>query len=341
MDAALAHLQQVVELLAVSQMDCVSEWDHRTMLRAFKWAQYCEQIHARSQSIPALRSALESRLHDTNQRLRETFLSFSPVMLSELAQCQHKLLVNLLRNPSSPSSIIHVFSLDPKTAEQGLKMDQTRLITCKSALKVLCFSSDWTSYSGLQVDTETRGKLLRKRLDSILTRSGNEVSAKTLLDSILRDSAGKTESIYNVIAGALLYSDDVTNNVTRNVILNWLQSHDECLSKLCGSLSPKLCCLLSKESVTFQQAYWDVLRRWADSMEYDVTQSAWVPTCSMASEESVTFNFLFDRFRALLNSGSPVKEETETRLTELKMESGDFEVKGVSVWTDLILQLKV
>lgn len=337
MDDMLGQLQQVVELLAVSQTDCVNEWDHHTMLRAFKWAQYCEQIHVRSHSSPGLRSALESRLHDTNQRLQETLPSFSPVMLSDLAQCQHMLLVNLLRNPSSPSSIIHVFSLDPKTAEQGLDVDQSRLIACKSALKLLCCSSDRTSYSGLQVETDVRGKLLRKRLDSVLTRSGNEESARTLLDSVLRDSAGETESLYDVIAAALLASHDNTNNVTRDVILDWLQSHDGCLSKLCRSLSPKLCCVLSRESVTFKQAYWDVLKRWANSLAYDVMQSAWVPT----SEETVTFNVIFDRFRHLLNSGSPAKEETEAKVVALKVESGDFDVKGVSVWTDLIFQLKV
>lgn len=341
MDAVVGRLQQVVELLAVSQLDFVNEWDHQTMLRAFEWAQYCEQVHARSHANPALRSALESRLHDTNHRLRETLPSYSPVVLSELAQCQHKLLVNLLRNPSSPSSIINVFSLDRKTAEQGLDMDQTPVITGKSALKMLCCSSDWTSYSGLQVETEVRGKLLKKRLTSILTPHGNENSARILLDSILHDSAGKMENLYDVMAAALLASDDDTNNLSRDVILDWLQSHDGSLSKLCRSLTPRLCCILSRESVTFQRAYCDVLKRWANCLEYDVMQSAWVPTCSITSEETVTFNVLFDRFRALLNSGSPVKEETETKLAELKVESGDFNVKGISVWTDLILQLKV
>ncbi|KAA0724053.1 Fanconi anemia group F protein [Triplophysa tibetana] len=342
MDDVVGRLQQVVELLAVSQLDCVNEWDHQTMLRAFEWAQYCEQVHARSHANPALRSALESRLHDTNQRLRETLPSYSPVMLSELAQCQHKLLVNLLRNPSSPSSIIHVFPIDRITGEQrGLDMDQTPVITGKSALKMLCCSSDWTSYSGLQVETEVRGKLLKRHLKTILTQRGNENSARILLDSILHDSAGKTENLYDVMAAALLASDDDTNNLSRDVILGWLQSHDGCLSKLCRSLSPRLCCVLSRESVTFQRAYCDVLRRWANSLDYDVMQSAWVPTCSITSEKTVTFNVLFDRFRALLNSGSPVKEETETKLAELKVESGDFDVKGISVWTDLILQLKV
>lgn len=337
MDDVLGQLQQVVELLAVSQTDCVNEWDFHTMLRAFKWARYCEQIHARSHSSPALRSALESRMHETNQRLQDSLPSYTPVMLSDLAQCQHMLLVNLLRNPSSPSCVIQVLSLDPKTAERGLDMDQSRLMTCKSAVKLLCCSSDWTSYSGLQVETEVRGKLLKKRLDSTLTQSGNDTSARTLLDSVLRDSAGRTESLYDVIAAALLASDGDANSVTRDVILDWIQSHDGCLSKLCRSLSPKLCCHLLKASVTFKRAYWDVLKRWADGLEYDVMQSAWLP----ASDGTVTFNVLFDRFRDLLNLGSPVKEETETKLAALKVESGDFDVKGVSVWTDLIFQLKV
>ncbi|XP_065154021.2 Fanconi anemia group F protein [Paramisgurnus dabryanus] len=339
MESVLVNLQHVVELLAVSQTNYVNEWDHHTVLRAFRWAQFCEQLHALSCSNPPLRSAMQSRLHDTNQLLQEISPSYSPVTLSGLAQCQHSLLINLLRNPSAPCSIVQMFFPNPKTAtHDGLEMDQTRLITCKSALKLLCRSLDRTSYAGLKVESEVKGRLLRKHLDSVVSRSDNNVAARSLLDSVLRDSAGKIDSLYDVIAGALI---DETNNDTCHVILDWLQDHDGCLGKLCSSMSPGLCCVLSAGSVTFKRGYSDALKQWASSLEYDVMQSAWVPTCSVTSEEPVTFNVLVDRFGALLKSGSPLKEETETKLLELKLESGDFDVKGVSVWTDLIIQLKM
>ncbi|XP_055048847.2 Fanconi anemia group F protein [Misgurnus anguillicaudatus] len=341
MDSVLVNLQHVVELLAVSQTNSVNEWDHHTVLRAFKWAQFCEQLHALSRSNPPLRSALQSRLHDTNQLLQEISPSYSPVTLSGLAQCQHNLLINLLRNPSAPCFIVQMFFPNPKTATHGLEMDQTRLITCKSALKLLCRSLDRTSCAELKVESEVKGRLLRKHLDSVVSLGDNYVAARSLLDSILRDSAGKIDSLYDVIVGALIVKDDETNNDTCHVILDWLQDHDGCLGKLCRWMSPGLCSVLSGESVTFKRGYWDALKQWASGLEYDVMQSAWVPTCSVTSEEPVTFIVLFDRFGALLQSGSPLKEETMTKLLELKLESGDFDVKGVSVWTDLIIQLKM
>ncbi|XP_051975315.1 Fanconi anemia group F protein [Xyrauchen texanus] len=337
MESVLGHLQHILELLAVSQTDCVNEWDYHTTLKAFQWAEYCEHLHNRFHANPAVRPALESRLHDTNRHLRETFPSYSPVMLSELAQCQHKLLINLLRNPSAPSSIVQRLFPDSRPTEQGLKLDQNGLITCKSAFKLLCCSLETTSSAGLQVEAEVRGKLLGKLLNSILTRPGNDDYARTLLESILCDSAGNMESLNDVIASVLLSSDDGTNSVTQRFILDWLQSHDGCFSKLCESLSPGLCRILSTKSVEFKEAYWGVLKQWASCLEYDVLQSVWVLT----SDGTVTFNVLADRLRDLLKTGSPLKQETETQLAELKLESGAFDVKGISVWTDLIIQLKL
>lgn len=337
MEALLRHLKNILELLAVSQTDGAREWDHHTVQRAFQWAEYCEQLHSRFQSNPTVRSALESGLNDTNQRLQETLPSYSPVMFSDLAQCQHKLLVHLLRNPYAPNSVIHMLCPDPKIAAQEFQIDQSSFITCRSAFNLLCCTLDRNTHAGLQVEVEVRGKLLGKLLNSLLTRSGNDEYARTVLDSILRDSAGKMESLYDIIAAALLSSNDEKNAVTQNFILAWLRDHDGCLSKLCKTLSPGVCTVLSRQSPEFKQAYWGVLKQWASCLEYDVLERVWVPT----SDASVTFNVLADRFKDLLNSGPPLKEDTDTELKALKLESGDFNVKGINIWTDLIIQLKL
>jgi len=337
MEAVLRQLTNILELLAVSQTDRVREWDQHSLQRAFQWAEYCEQLHSRFQSNPTVRSALEAGLQDTNQRLQDALPAHSPVMFSDLARCQHMLLVHLLTNPYSPNSVVQMLLPNPKTAAQEFQFDQSSFITCKSAFNLLCRSSDRTSHPGLQVEAEVRGKLLRELLNSLLTRPGNDEYARTVLDSILRDSAGKTESLYDVIAAALLSSDDDTNAVTQHFILAWIQDHDGCCGKLCGSLSPGLCAVLSRQSPEFKQAYWGVLKRWASCLQYDVLESVWVPT----SDGPVTFNVLADRLKDLLNSGAGLKEDTATELNALKLEDGDFNVKGISVWTDLIIQLKI
>ncbi|KAL1247959.1 hypothetical protein QQF64_023335 [Cirrhinus molitorella] len=335
MEAVLRHLTNILELLAVSQTDRVSEWDHHTTLRAFKWAEYCEQLHSRFQSNLTVRSALESGLNDTNQRLQETLPSYSPVVFSELAQCQHMLLVHLLKNPSADNSVIQMLF----TEAQESQFDQNSLITCKSAFNLLCRTLDRTnvSHAGLQAEAVVRGKLLGKLLNSVLSPSGNNEYARTLLDCILHDSAGKLENLYDIVAAALLSTNDETNSFTQHFILAWLRDRDGCFSKLCRSLSPGLCTVLSRQSSEFKQAYWAVLKQWASCLEYEVLESLWVPT----SDEPVTFNMLTDRFKDLLNSGPPLKEETETELKTLRREDGDFNVKGINVWTDLIIQLKL
>lgn len=337
MEAVLRHLTNILELLAVSQTDRVSEWDRHTALRAFQWAEYCEQLHSRFQSNPAVRSALEAALSDTNRRLRETLPSCSPVMFSELAQCQHMLLVHLLRNPSAPNSVIPMLFPDPKTAAQESQFDQNSLITCKSAFNLLCRTSDGTSSAGLQAEAVVRGTLLGDLLNSLLSRSGNDEYARTLLDSMLHDSAGKPESLYDVIAAALLSPDDETSCVTRRCVLAWLREREGGLSEVCRSLSPGICAVLSRQSPEFKQEYWGVLKQWASCLEFDVLESLWVPT----SDEPVTFMKLTDRFKDLLNSGPPLKEETEAELKTLKREAGDFHVKGLCIWTDIIIQLKL
>ncbi|XP_016351521.1 Fanconi anemia group F protein [Sinocyclocheilus anshuiensis] len=315
MEAVLRQLTNILELLAVSQTDRVREWDRHTALRAFQWAEYCEQLHSRVQCNPAVRSALESGLSDTNQRLQQALPSYSPVMFSELAQCQHMLLIHLLRNPSAPNSVIRMLF-----AEQESPFDQNSLIRCKSAFNLLCRTPDRTSYAGLQVEAVVRGTLLGKLLSSVLSRSGNDAYARTLLDSILHDSAGNPESLHDVIAAALLSPDDETSSVVQRRVLAWLQEHEGCLRKLCQSLSPGLCTVISRQSSEFKQAYWGVLKQWASCLEFDVLESLWVPT----SDEPVTFIILTDRFKDLFNSGPPLKEETETELKTLKREAGDF-----------------
>ncbi|XP_043084079.1 Fanconi anemia group F protein [Puntigrus tetrazona] len=335
MEAVLRHLTDILELLAVSQTDRVDEWDYNTAVRAFQWAEYCEQLHARFQTNPAVRSALEAALSDTNRRLRETLPSSSSVTFSELAQCRHVLLVHLLRNPCAPGSVIRML-LDPKT-ECEPHFDQNCLMTCKSAFNLLRRALDGTGHAGVRAEAAVRGGLLGKLLGSVLSRSGNDEYARTLLDSILQDSAGNPESLCDVIAAACLCPDDETSSVTQRCVLAWLREREGGLREACGSLSPGLCAALSLRSGEFKRAYWGALKHWASCLEHDVLEGQWV----MTSDEPVTFKALTERFKELLRSGPALKKETETELGKLKREDGDFNVTGISIWTDLIIQIKL
>ncbi|KTF86999.1 hypothetical protein cypCar_00027504 [Cyprinus carpio] len=212
-EAVLRHLTNILELLAVSQTERVSEWDSNTALQG---------VSVGFQPNPAVRSALEAGLSDTSQRLRETLPSCSPVTFSELAQCQHTLLVHLLRDPCAPKSAVQEI-LDPQKAAQESQFDQNILMTCKSVFNLLCRTLGRTGHAGVQAEP---------------LELCNDEYARTLLDSILQDSAGNPEGLYDVIAAAFHFPDDETSSVTQRCVLSWLREHEGCLSKVCRYIKP-------------------------------------------------------------------------------------------------------
>ncbi|KAK1788836.1 hypothetical protein P4O66_002644 [Electrophorus voltai] len=344
MEAILKNLGNTVEVLAVSQTVFVNEWDNQTVVRAFQWARYCEQVYTRFHTTPSIRAALETRLNQTNERLAETFSGYRFLTLSDLAQCQHRLFAGLLRNPVVPLSVIKsLFDKFPSFEDGGSPDEQSNetdsdligFIRRRSACDILCsLAVERKESCGLSRGSQVQGKLLLQRIEAVQCRPGNDSYARTLLDSFLQDSGG-LGNFSEVIAAALLsgYREDAT---AQDFLLNWLQGHRDVLHSMCQSLQPALCTKLSQQCPTFKLIYWDSLKKWASSLEYNVSDQVWVQKCSNA----VSFKSVEDRVKSLWSSGSPLKEEMEKDLEVLKQTDGDFEVHGLSVWTDLLNYLK-
>lgn len=71
-------------------------------------------------------------------------------------------------------------------------------------------------------------------------------------------------------------------------------------------------------------------------MEYNIDEEEWIQTRT----QSVTFQRLIEAFLALFEVNASFREDAVKELKALKISDGDFDVRGLSVWGDLLSALK-
>ncbi|XP_029909700.1 Fanconi anemia group F protein [Myripristis murdjan] len=340
MEAVVKNLASTAELLAVAQSGAVEQWDRQAVQRAFQWARYCEQLFSRFHTNPAVRDVMDKQLQLSNESLRSVFRGYTEVSFSEFARCQDLLLVRLLNNPVLPSSVIKLLLDAPlNTNESDATGLCTQLIECKSACKVLsALNVGPTSAPGAGADAELQGLMLMERLDAMLRQDTRK--AEHFLDAVLQNCEGTEEKVCLVVAAALLAGKNTAaGNVSEDFLLNWLQQKHGLMQNLCSTLPTGLLLELARENMKFSVAYCDVLKKWASDMEYDVNEGEWVQTCSTNTE--VSFKKLTEHFLALIEACPSMRENVERELHVLKVSDGNFDVRGLSVWGDLLLEMKM
>ncbi|XP_013869018.1 Fanconi anemia group F protein [Austrofundulus limnaeus] len=335
MEAVLKNLSVTVELLAVAahSSGVLDRWDEQTLSRAFHWAKYCEHIHSRFHNNPAIRRVLEEQLLLTNQSLRKVFPGCSEVYFSDLSHCQHLLLVGLLNNPELPISIMKVLF---KAQRPGniLSSDYedapglcSHIIQCKSICKVL---RPLGGLSAVGADAEVQGEMLMERLGTDLH------GAEDVLCSVLQVFEGAAHRLCLVIAAALLTRKDSTEqSASQDFLSDWLQRQHAVLQRMCSVLPPALLKELVKRHQIFRAAFCKTLKQWASEMEYRISDGEWVHSTT----PTVSFQKLTELFRVLFEACPAVKSKTEDELNALKISDGDFDVRGLSVWGDLLSAL--
>lgn len=340
MEAVLKNLASTAELLAVAaHSSVVEQWDKQTLSRAFHWAQYCEHLFSRFHNNPAIRRIVEKQLQLTNQSLLTAFPGYTEVSFSDLSRCQHLLLVGLLSNPELPSSIMKTLfdTMSPVNTKQSEYQDVTglcsRFIQCKSACKIL----SPLTLSAVGVDAEVQGVMLMEKLGDLLSQGSEACRTEHFLDSVLQGCEGAAEHFCLVIAAALLTTKNSgAQTASQNFLLDWLKKKPSVLLHMCSALPTTLLLDLAKEHLKFRDAYYDVLKTWASDMEYSISDGEWVQTCS---DRTVSFQRLTKHFLALFEACPSLSEDGEKELNALKMSDGDFDVRGLSVWGDLLSAL--
>lgn len=335
MEAVLENLANAAELLAVAaHSDAVKRWDASALSRAFHWARYCEQLHFKFHNNATMRRRMEKQLLHTNRSLQAVFAGFKDVSFSDLSRCQHLLLVGLLSNPELPVSIFKLL-FDTKSpvvfseSESDVAGLCSHILQCKSACKVLSAVPD---ASPCGADAEVLGLVLMLRLDALLTQGTDVRPAEQFLDSILQGCEGAAEPFYSVVVAALLTQ---TQTASQDFLLDWLLKKDRELQHMCSALPATLLRHLAKEHGTFREAYYEILKRWASEMEYSIDEGEWIQT----SAQTVTFQRLIGNLLALFEANASFREDAIKELNALKMSDGGFDVRGLSVWGDLLSAL--
>ncbi|XP_039989711.1 Fanconi anemia group F protein [Xiphias gladius] len=341
MEAVLKNLASTAELLAVAaHSDVVEQWDKQTLSRAFHWARYCEHLFSRFHNNSAVRRIMEKRLQLTNQSLRAALPAYTEVSFSDLSRCQHQLLVGLLKNPKLPSSLMKMLfdSKSPVDTKHSEYQDVTGLcshiIQCKSACKVL---SGLTDPSAVGAEAEVQGVMLMERLGALMSHGNEARRTEQFLDSVLQGCEGAAEHFCLVIAAALLTTkNSATETASWDFVLDWLQKKQSMLQHMCSALPTTLLMDLAKEHLKFRDAYCDVLKTWASDMEFSISDCEWVQT---STNPTVSFQKLTVHFLALFETCPSLRDVIEKELNALKISDGDFEVRGLSVWGDLLSAL--
>ncbi|XP_034032061.1 Fanconi anemia group F protein [Thalassophryne amazonica] len=338
MEAVLKNVASTTELLAVAEHSVeVEQWDKQTVLRAFQWARYCEHAYHRFAHNSTIRRLTEKQLQVTNQSLQAAFPAYMAVSFSDLGWCQYLLLVKLLNNPFLPSSILKMF-FDTQSEDEDMTGFCSHIIEYKSACKVLNPVIDsLASSSALGADAEVQGAMLMARLHALLDQGHEACGAEHFLDSVLQGCEGTEEHFCLVIAAALLTGNNLAaENASEDFLLDWLQHKRSLLQRLCCALPTAHLMQLAKEHGKFRVLYSDVLKKWASAMEYSITEGEWV---QIGMNSTVSFEELTQRFLALFEVCPSLREDVQKELKALKASDGDFDVRGLSVWGDLLSQI--
>ncbi|XP_053742491.1 Fanconi anemia group F protein [Synchiropus splendidus] len=340
MEAVLKNVANVVELLAVAAWSSEVElWDSLTLSRAFQWASYCEHIFSRFHTNQAIQKAIDLELRMTNSRLQSVFSDYTPVSFTDLSQSQHLLLTGLLKNPKISMSLMKTLFDDShpvnKKNENGPEVTGmcSKIIQCKCACKIL---KPLTDTSGVGADAEVQGAMLMERLHTLLSKGSEACWIQHFLDSVLLGS--KPEHFCQVIAAALLTvkSPDAQSDSV-DFLLDWLRQKPTLLQHMCTVLPAPLLKDLTKEHLGFRHAHLAVLKKWTSDMEYDINAGEWVAS---STDPTVTLKTLAGHFLALIDSCPSLAKTVSDELTALKVSDGDYNVKGLSVWGDLLSELQ-
>ncbi|NXB51657.1 FANCF protein, partial [Leucopsar rothschildi] len=124
---------------------------------------------------------------------------------------------------------------------------------------------------------------------------------------------------------------------TAGLLLSWLLDSQERFSAFCLCLPASHLAFLAGHYSQLSRSYLDLLTRWGSHLIYDPLQGRWVKSCLDKAE--LSWEELRQRFICLCQGSTLLKEQTQAALKLLRTQDGDFNVRGISVWTDLLMEV--
>ncbi|KAM9278158.1 Fanconi anemia group F protein [Morus bassanus] len=121
-------------------------------------------------------------------------------------------------------------------------------------------------------------------------------------------------------------------------LLSWLLGNLERFSAFCLFLPGSLLASLAGHYSQLSRPYLDLLIGWGSHLLYDPLQGQWVKSCP--EEAGLAWEELRERFSCLCQDSALLRGQTQAALKLLKARDGDFKVCGLSVWTDLLMEVE-
>ncbi|NXX32981.1 FANCF protein, partial [Nicator chloris] len=357
MEGVLGQVEQLPALLAVSRSALVRDWDSLTLDRALEWARYFQHLYDRFRARPQLREALGRRLRRSKPY---PLLSFPT-----LGRCPQLLGLALLENRALPPAACRRLLrslLQPPGAGSGPEPRGLELLARrKAAARLLALPRRPPPRSpGPEAQLQAEAQLLLSRLREERQEVGEPAGQLQWLGGVLEQLP--QPRAFEVVAAALAllkqgrgteqagdtdrdgsssldgYQGSAAGDgCTAGLLLSWLLGNRERFSAFCRCLPCSYLAFLAGHYSQLSRSYLDLLTCWGSHLHYDPLQGRWVKSCLDKAE--VSWEELKERFSCLCQGSAPLKEQTQAALKLLRTQDGDFKVCGLSVWTDLLMEV--
>ncbi|NWY19469.1 FANCF protein, partial [Aphelocoma coerulescens] len=325
MEVVLGQVEQLPALLVVSRSALVRDWDSLTLDRALEWARYFQHLYDRFRARPQLREALGRRL----RRAQPYPLLGFPT----LGRCSQLVGLALLENRALPpaacrSLLRSLLQLDRRPPGQELQLQAEAQLLLNRLRE-----------EGQEVG-EAAGQLrwLCGVLEQLPQPRAFEVVAAAL--AVLKQGSGGEQAGDRDRDGTSLdgyQASAAEDGCTAGLLLSWLLSNQERFSAFCLCLPCSLLAFLAGHYSQLSRSYLDLLTAWGSHLLYDPLQGRWIKSCFDRAE--LSWEELRERFSCLCQGSTLLKEQTQAALKLLKTQDGDFKVCGLSVWTDLLMEV--
>uniref|UniRef100_A0A8C3R6K1 Fanconi anemia group F protein n=1 Tax=Cyanoderma ruficeps TaxID=181631 RepID=A0A8C3R6K1_9PASS len=350
MEAVLGQVEQLPALLAVSRSPLVRDWDPVTLDRALEWARYFQHLHDRFLARPQLREALGRRLRRSQP--------YPPLGFPALGRCPQLLGLALLENRALPPAACRRLLrslLQPPGTGIGPEPRGLELLARRKAAARLLALPQLQADAQLLAEAEVRAEaeLLLRRLREERQEGGEAAGQRRWLGRALEQLPQPRALAVVAAALALLppaadsdgdgSSPDghpasaAGDGCTAGLLLSWLLDNQERFSAFCLCLPGSRLAFLAGHYSQLSTSYLDLLTCWGSHLHYDPLQGRWVK--SGLDKAEVSWEELKERFSRLCQGSAPLEEQTRAALKLLRTRDGDFRVRGLSVWTDLLMEI--
>ncbi|NXA85112.1 FANCF protein, partial [Melanocharis versteri] len=340
MEVVLGQVEQLPALLAVSRSALVRDWDSLNLDRALEWARYFELLYDRFRARPQLRKALGRRI----RRAQPYPLLGFPT----LGRCPQLLGLALLENRALPPAACRRLLrslLQLPGAGSGREPRALALLARRKAAACLLALSRRPPrrLPGPEPQLQAEAQLLLSRLREEGQEAGEAAGQLRWLCWEKAWCPGELPMSYEAIGGAEGSSLDgyqasaAGDGCTAGLLLSWLLGNQERFSAFCLCLPCSHLAFLAGHYAQLSRPYLDLLIGWGSHLVYDPLQGQWVKSCLDKAE--LSWEELREHFSCLSQGSTLLKEQTQAALQLLRTQDGDFKVCGLSVWTDLLVDL--